>query len=433
MKKLISLILAVCLIAAIIVPTYAEERGEPIIRMWSAVEATINEIRDNATGDNGDTSWPHWVWRLELPCQGEKEVWIGFKCIAGQESGGTLEAMIRDGNGCTYLYQYQNAWETSYLFWCDDPTLPDEYVRVVAEKPTRGTTDYGYVSGKLDTKAFAVRNKAWTVDGTNVGDDQIEAVRDTITEELCWAIDAWQWAVEEAGYKIWNLGWYCLSGTSGRLCRYHAWGDQVIIKAPTATSWGYAEETCSRCHFTRFVALPPVPFEDVPETAWYAEAVDWAVEQGITNGTSETTFSPNAKCTRAQIVTFLWAEAGRPESDAATPFTDVPPNAWYAEAVSWAYANGITTGTGRASFNPKKECTRAEIVTMLWRANGSPESSVQTRFADVDGSEWYADAVRWAAANGITAGKRDNSFAAFDTCTRAEAVTFLWRADSGEE
>ena len=172
-------------------------------------------------------------------------------------------------------------------------------------------------------------------------------------------------------------------------------------------------------------------FSDVPDDAYYAEAVRWAVENGVTVGTSADRFSPKATCTRAQIVTFLWRAAGSPEADgsAENPFSDVSETAYYADAVLWATSLGITSGTSADRFSPKADCTRAQIVTFLWRAAGSPEpETTDNPFEDVPSDKYYCKAVLWAAETGVTSGTSDTTFSPGKACTRAEAVTFLWRS-----
>ena len=170
----------------------------------------------------------------------------------------------------------------------------------------------------------------------------------------------------------------------------------------------------------------PTTFTDVPDSAYYAEAVDWAVGKGITTGTSATTFSPEATCTRAQIVTFLWRAAGSPEPKAMSTFVDVSADAYYAKAVAWAVENGITGGTGDGKFSPDAACTRAQAVTFLWRANGSPAVSGNAAFSDVAANAYYAAAVTWAEKNGITGGIGGGLFGSDHNCTRAQIVTFLY-------
>jgi hypothetical protein len=169
-------------------------------------------------------------------------------------------------------------------------------------------------------------------------------------------------------------------------------------------------------------------FTDVPSNAYYADAVSWAVEKGITNGTSDTKFSPNAGCTRAQVVTFLWRAAGEPAASGTASFGDVASNAYYADAVAWAVEQGITNGTGNDTFSPDKTCTRAQIVTFLARYAQGKASASDTGFTDVTSGAYYADAVAWAVENGITNGTTSTTFAPNDTCTRGQVVTFLYRA-----
>ena len=169
-------------------------------------------------------------------------------------------------------------------------------------------------------------------------------------------------------------------------------------------------------------------FNDVKPGDYFYDAVNWAVEKGITTGTSATTFSPNASCTRAQIVTFLWRASGSPEpKTASNPFTDVAANAYYCKAVLWAVENGITTGTSATTFSPDAPCTRAQGVTFLWRANGSKTASAAASFTDVASDAYYAPAVAWAAEQNVTGGVGNGLFSPDTTCTRAQIVSMLYR------
>ena len=172
-----------------------------------------------------------------------------------------------------------------------------------------------------------------------------------------------------------------------------------------------------------------VPFRDVDKDAYYAAAVDWAVSNEITNGTSASTFSPEEGCTRAQVVTFLWRAAGKPDPASSTnPFTDVKPGAYYYNAVLWAVEKGITNGTSGTTFSPDETCTRAQIVTFLWRYEGQPApTGTSNPFADVKPSAYFGSAVLWAVEKGITNGTSATTFDPEDTCTRAQVVTFLYR------
>ena len=168
-------------------------------------------------------------------------------------------------------------------------------------------------------------------------------------------------------------------------------------------------------------------FYDVPNDAYYYEAVKWAAENGITGGIGSSLFAPNQPCTRAQIVTFLWRAAGSPAPKSMSSFTDVPADAFYAKAVAWAVENGITSGTGEGKFSPNAICTRAQSVTFLYRASGSPAVSGSAEFSDVSTTAFYADAVAWAAKKGITTGIGGGLFGSDNDCTRSQIVTFLWR------
>ena len=173
------------------------------------------------------------------------------------------------------------------------------------------------------------------------------------------------------------------------------------------------------------------PFSDVSTSAYYYEAVKWAQEKGITGGIGNGLFGPNQPCTRAQIVTFLWRAAGSPEPKSMSSFSDVSADSYYAKAVAWAVENGITTGTGDGKFSPDATCTRAQSVTFLFRAIGKLVDS-KAEFSDVLTDSYYANAVAWAVENGVTNGIGDGLFGPDNSCTRAQIVTFLFRAYQGK-
>ena len=169
-------------------------------------------------------------------------------------------------------------------------------------------------------------------------------------------------------------------------------------------------------------------FVDVPADAYYYDAVLWAAKNGITGGVDDTHFAPNATCTRAQVVTFLWRAAGSPAPKSSMiPFTDVPAGSYYEQAVLWAVENGITDGTSATTFSPDAVCSRGQIVTFLWRSQKSPASDSVNPFADVAADAYYNSAVLWAAENGITGGTSATTFSPNNDCTRAQIVTFLFR------
>lgn len=184
-------------------------------------------------------------------------------------------------------------------------------------------------------------------------------------------------------------------------------------------------------HLSRYLlvhAEQAMGFTDVPANAWYAGAVAWAVEQGITSGTSDITFSPNVSCSRAQMVTFLWRANSSPKIGTANPFSDVSSDAYYCDAVLWAVEQGITGGTGGGKFSPDDPCTRAQMATFLWRANGSPKVTGTTPFSDVSAGTYYCNAVLWAYEQNITNGTGGGKFSPDAPCTRAQMVQMLKNA-----
>ncbi len=193
-----------------------------------------------------------------------------------------------------------------------------------------------------------------------------------------------------------------------------------------------SEDEICRLNALKFVYKPNACFTDVQdEAAYFYQPVYWAFyrQPQITKGTSDTAFSPDAGCTRAQAVTFLWRAAGEPApKNANTPFADVQADAYYAKAVAWAVEQGITKGTSETGFSPNATCTRAQIVTFLWRCSGSPEAKDSASFADVKTGEYYDTAVAWAVEQGVTKGTSETRFSPDATCTRGQIVSFLYRA-----
>ena len=216
----------------------------------------------------------------------------------------------------------------------------------------------------------------------------------------------------------------------------HSWDEGVVTQQPTAGAEGVKTFTCQRCGETRTESVPKLtnPFKDVPAGKYYTDAVLWAVNQEpqITNGYADGTSRPDQVCTRAQVVTFLWRAAGEPApSRTDNPLKDVSVSAYYYQAVLWALENGITTGYADGTFRPNDECTRAQVVTFLWRAQGSPTPErTDNPFTDVSASAYYAKAVLWALENGVTTGNSATTFNPDGACTRAHVVTFLCRANA---
>lgn len=171
-------------------------------------------------------------------------------------------------------------------------------------------------------------------------------------------------------------------------------------------------------------AVSGTQFTDVAPGIWYADPVDWAIDQGITNGTTSTTFSPDSTCTNAQVLTFIWRACGEPEPTISNPFNDVTADQYYYKPALWAYEHDMVTGS---NFQADKPCTRSMAVTYLWKQAESPYSAPDSRFTDVSTSSDYAQAVAWAVEVGITDGTSDSTFSPDTTCTRAHIITFLYR------
>ena len=216
---------------------------------------------------------------------------------------------------------------------------------------------------------------------------------------------------------------------AGKYCSYEDFIDWRHSFVLLSANYGYTDEDFdddaepfdTACYYCA------TGFRDVALNAWYADAVRWAVEKNVTNGTAPECFHPGGQCTRAQFVTFLWRAMGEPASRGVTPFTDVPGGQYYTEAVAWAVAQGITNGTSDTTFSPSATLTRAQVVTFLWRLADSPKGAKAAAFSDVKSGAWYAEAVAWAVQQGVTKGVSDTRFAPSDPCTRAQTVTFLYR------
>ena len=204
-------------------------------------------------------------------------------------------------------------------------------------------------------------------------------------------------------------------------------------REPSGSQEGYRIYTCSRCGEVKRETIPATgrynPFVDVKEGRFYYDPVLWAVEKGITSGMDATHFVPDGACTRGQVVTFLWRAEGCPEPEGTeNPFVDVAPNRFYYKAVLWAAENGITAGMDATHFDPERTVTRGQFVTFLWRAAGKPATGGSNPFEDVSSGRFYYSAVLWAAANGITSGMDATHFQPETSCTRGQVVTFLYRA-----
>ena len=233
---------------------------------------------------------------------------------------------------------------------------------------------------------------------------------DKITKDSGTTIDLAAYKPTRAGYTF--AGWF---------------SDKALTKAVTSVK--LTTNTTVYAKWTQNGGTAQNPFVDVKEGAYYYDAVLWAVEQKITSGTSATTFSPDASCTRAQMVTFLWRAAGSPKvENGKNPFADVKADAYYYDAVLWAVEKGVTSGTSATTFSPDATVTRGQTVTFLYRNAGSPEVSGTMPFTDVEADAYYAKAVQWAVQQKITTGTSETTFSPMSDCTRGQIVTFLYRA-----
>ena len=221
-------------------------------------------------------------------------------------------------------------------------------------------------------------------------------------------------------------GWYTEKSGGTKITTDTVFSANTTVYAHWAYTGGYTPPVRPRP--AEDVPAKYPGFVDAPAGSYYYDAVLWAVENGITTGASASRFDPNGICTRAQAVTFLWRAAGSPEPETRTmPFTDVPVGSYYYDAVLWAAENGITKGTSDTTFSPNDTCTRAQIVSFLWRSEKSPASGTVAPFADVNSTAYYAGAVLWALRGDITKGTTSTTFSPDADCTRAQIVTFLWR------
>ena len=289
----------------------------------------------------------------------------------------------------------------------------DPSAYVVSGKIAQTTTKTGYnfevVNKTTDAQFSAIPTGGSTTDKYTLsfetnGGSAVKAV----TAEKNAVIDLTKYAPTKEGYDF--SGWY---------------SDSKLTTAVTSVTM--TKDITVYAKWTEKSQTAKLPFTDVPETAYYRDAVAWAVEKGVTSGVTATTFAPDRVCTRAETVTFLWRAMGSPEPAAANnPFTDVSANDYYYKAVLWAVEKGITKGASDTTFSPAAPVTRAQTVTFLWRAAGMLAQSGSNPFTDVQTGAFYTDAVLWAVSKGITEGTGTTTFSPNLGCTRAQIVTFLY-------
>ena len=321
-------------------------------------------------------------------------------------------------------------WTCSATFTCkhDNSHILTPEVKVSAESKDATCTTAGTVTY---TASVEVNGKTYTKPDTK-----------TTQGALGHDLEAnWNWKKTKDGYEA-SVTATCSKGDFEGTGKAAATLDKSQSVAPTYSAEGkdvyVAEVTVKDADgkeggtvtgtYTETVAKLTNPFRDVHDGDWYKDSVMWALDQKVTTGKTANTFGSNDTCTRAEAVTFLWRAAGSPDVSGETGFSDVKADAYYAKAVIWAAQNGITTGMGDGTFRPNQSCSRAEIVTFLWRMEGKESSQVKDiSFEDVNEYEFYYDAVLWAVDHGITTGQTEEKFAPSKTCTRSEIVTFLYR------
>ncbi|MBQ7523622.1 MAG: S-layer homology domain-containing protein, partial [Oscillospiraceae bacterium] len=341
----------------------------------------------------------------------------------------------------------------------DDAEVAITFTKADGSKVTKtyvATDVYNAVALPTDTRS-GYSFKGWKFEGvdgtfTNLTEDLMAALGETATAEPAWTavggggggISTSVNTIKTAETKNGTISANANNKTAGATVTVNAKPDAgykvAAVKVTTASGKDVAvteqngvytftmpdEDVTVSAEFTKAEAKQI--FEDVATNAYYAKAVEWAVEKGITTGTTATTFSPNASCTRAQMVTFLWRAAGAPETAVSTAFKDVAADAYYAQAVAWALDNGITNGKGKGMFDPNGTVTRAESITMLFRyAKATANANVRSAFTDVNAYAYYFAAVDWAVNNGITNGTSATTFSPNADCVRAQIVTFLYR------
>ncbi|MBR6915584.1 MAG: leucine-rich repeat protein, partial [Clostridia bacterium] len=365
----------------------------------------------------------------------------GLGWIPGRPQAHFIEGFTIYGHDNTEAERYAN--ENSFIF----VILGEAHVHAYTDVVTAPTcTEQGYTTHTCECGDSYVDTYMYAL-----GHVPAEAVRENEKAATCTEAGSYDEVV------------YC-SVCKSELSREakttdalgHEFGDWAVKTAPTCTAKGTEERICARCEAIESRETdalghdfgtdgnaekcavcgeknpdykPPVEFKDVKEDAYYAEPVAWAVAKNITAGTSATTFSPDEGCTRGQVVTFLWRAAGQPEpSGAKNPFKDVKESDYFYKAVLWAVENEVTAGTRANTFSPGDVCTRGQIVTFLWRANGKPTpTETKNPFKDVKTTDYFYNAVLWAVEKGITLGTDATHFSPGDTCTRGQVVTFLYR------
>lgn len=295
------------------------------------------------------------------------------------------------------------------------------------------TLDATSVAALAGQATGTVTLSATPVTNASLNAAQKAAVKDAKVVDLSIVSNGKTISTFNGGSLVVTMPFTLPSGVSGDQIVVYYLSDKGELEA-CSTSYASGKVTFTTSHLSKYVigtvtTGSDMPFVDVAAGAWYYDAVKWAVDNNITAGVSATSFAPEQSCTRAQMVSFLWRAAGSPKaSSGVNPFTDVAAGSWYYDAVLWAVDKGITAGIGDGKFGPEQTVTRGQTVTFLYRYAGQPASANNgTPFVDVPAGEFYTAAVQWAVNNGITAGTTATTFEPLSNCTRAQIVTFLYR------
>ena len=365
------------------------------------------------------------------------------------DSDGRVSRIVReDGNHeFVYAYQQDGSHYQIYTWWDDSSESHETRTRTLTYDPSAKWYWYGEWTFSFDDKGNLTGRTSKTGEEIvyeNTFDDAGRLSVVTMTSQKDGVQETQTYTYNEDGSYILTWG----SKTGAEIFTYNAKGQLVKYDNTywdDPVGWKYEYDEHGNCVLRSYgdatsmtytyeampTPTPKNPFVDVARKAYYYDAVLWAVNHDpqITNGTDETHFSPNATCTRGQVVTFLWRAAGSPKpSSSKNPFTDISKKAYYYDAVLWAVEKGITNGTSDTTFGPNEPCTRGQVVTFLHRYEGKPKpTSAVNPFTDVKKGAFYYDAVLWAVKKGITNGTTETTFSPDSACTRGQIVTFLYR------
>ena len=397
-KRICVFLLAVCLLAGLL-PAGALAAGEdlsPYLSVLQEAEKTDQDpkIYGEAMFFDLDDAAPRELILVRAPdmVHAVVEVYTIRNGEAVRLMSTPLFVMVGGNSGWVSVGEYEN----KPILICETtaPEVGDDIVTVEG-----GVKRFALVNGKIEIQESAAY--------TEVIDISEHAKEDPVLYDRSGAVIQGVWHSYE-DFLDWKHSFVLLATNAG--FTDEDWDDDAV---PFAEAKSYCGSG----------------FWDVKAGSWYAPAVTWAAENGITSGTGPDRFSPNGTCTRGQFVTFLWRAAGKPAGGKAA-FSDVKEKDYYYTAVSWAVDKGVTEGVGKNQFAPNATLTRAEVVTFLWRLAGAPKAAGTQKFQDVKAGTWYADAVAWAVQNGITQGTSSTAFSPNAPCTRAQAVTFLYRQNT---